>query len=234
MIRITNATVQSGSRIRLDAISCTIPKNRITTLIGSSGAGKTTLLRCLAGIEQLTRGSITLDTQQLQLLTAQQKAKLCGFVFQQYNLFPHVTVLENCILPQTTVLKVSYEEARLQAIKLLEQLGMGDYQKNYPSQLSGGQQQRVAIARALCMGPKILLLDEPTSALDPANTATLVTLLNTLLSKGITIIIASQDMAFVRMVLDYGILINAGEIVDMYDKNVQQNPNLLMQNFLGE
>lgn len=202
---------------RLNSISCDIPAGRITTFIGKSGAGKTTILRCIAGLEDYQGQIILPSGQNMKNLGPKDRAASIGFVFQNFNLFPHLTVLENCMQPLQVVLGLSQELAKEKAKETLELFGMGSYQNSYPTQLSGGQQQRVAIARALVLGPKILLLDEPTSALDPQNTMLLVNLLQRLNKQGITIVVSSQDMGFVRAIQDCMYLVEDGCILQDFD-----------------
>ncbi len=187
----------------LNNITFNIPQNHITTLIGKSGVGKTTLLRCIAGLEDNYTGTIIVNNQDLKSLLPKQRASYIGFVFQNYNLFPHLTALEDCMQPLMLVLGLSKKDAKTKALETLALFDMASYQSSYPSQLSGGQQQRVALARAMALGPKILLLDEPTSALDPENTNNLVTIIKQLCTTSVTILISSQDMTFVQLIRDY-------------------------------
>lgn len=227
MLVINNLTLYrpKTKKTDLNNISCIIPIQRITSLIGKSGAGKTTLLRCIAGLQEITQGEILFQDKNLLNLDPCKRAELVGFVFQNFNLFPHLTVLQNCMQPLMIVQKKTALEAQKQALETLCQFGMETYQSSYPSQLSGGQQQRVAIARALTLGPKILLLDEPSSALDPENTQILIKLLEQLCAEGITIILASQDMGFARAIRDYVCLVADGQITETYDALEALNPN---------
>lgn len=216
--QLTSAT--SNTRTQkpiLNQVSLTISPRRITSLIGKSGSGKTTLLRCIAGLEDIGQGTITIDSKNSVDLSAQERAGLIGFVFQDFNLFPHMTVLENCMQPLMVVQGKNQQEAAQLALATLNHFDMDTYATSYPSQLSGGQKQRVAIARALALDPKVLLLDEPSSALDPENTAILVKLLKQLCAEGITIVLASQDMAFVRNIQDFLCLVVDGAIVETHD-----------------
>ena len=166
-------------------------------------------------------------------ISAQERAGLIGFVFQDFNLFPHMTVLENCIQPLMIVKKKNRQEAMQQAQTTLNHFGMDTYATSYPSELSGGQKQRVAIARALTLGPKILLLDEPSSALDPENTAILVKILKQLCTEGITIVLASQDMQFVRNVQDAVYLVADGNIAEGCNGIEALNQAPLIKSFLS-
>lgn len=205
MLTIQNLTVsytrQKTKQNALQNASCTLTPGRITLFLGKSGAGKTTLLRCIAGL-QAYQGTIQLDGLDLASQNSAQRSALVGFVFQNFNLFPQLTVLENCIQPLMVVRGVARESAREQAREMLDRLGIAAYQHAYPAQLSGGQQQRVAVARALVLRPKVLLLDEPTSALDPENSAILADILKQLCTQGIAVALSSQDMSFVSMIKD--------------------------------
>lgn len=220
--KITSSVLNLVSRKPIvENISCKILPQRITSLIGKSGSGKTTLLRCIAQLQDISSGSIMLQEKNLLELSVPERAQVLGFVFQEFNLFGHLTVLENCMQPVMVTQGLTEQAAKKRALEVLDQFDMSAYQASYPSQLSGGQQQRVAIARALALGPKILLLDEPTSALDPENTQILIKLLKQLCSAGITIVLASQDMDFVRKIQDRVYLINDGKISEAYD--IQQD-----------
>lgn len=219
MVNVTNLCVQRNKKIILRDITCSLSPGRITTFIGPSGAGKTTLLQTLVDLVQPSTGTITLNSKQIQNLTHPERAATIGFVFQQFNLFPNLTVLENCIDP-LIIRGINNATAQQTAINILTQLGMQAYADTYPSELSGGQQQRVAIARALCLNPRILLLDEPTASLDPSNTQILVSILKQLAHNGMTIGVSSQDMNFVRSILDRVYYLENGEIINFCD-NIQ-------------
>jgi ABC-type polar amino acid transport system ATPase subunit len=201
MIIINKVGVSLHGQQLLQGVSMALVPGVITSIIGKSGAGKTTLLKSIIGLVPISAGVITINGRQLKELSARQRAKAVGYVFQDFNLFPHCTVLENCINP-LLVHKMPYKEARETVLKVLSDLAMTEYVDRYPSQLSGGQQQRVAIARALVLNPSALLLDEPTASLDPANTDLLVALLKVLAQRGLTIVLSSQDMSFVNKVID--------------------------------
>jgi ABC-type polar amino acid transport system ATPase subunit len=208
--KITN---QSIEKTILKTISCEIPKNRITVFIGKSGAGKTTLLRCIAGLEKINEGSITLSGKSLTDLSRQEHASTVGFVFQNYSLFPHLTIGENCMQPLIVVKKLDKATAQSKAQAILKLLGVDSLQDAYPRELSGGQQQRVALARTLCMEPQAILLDEPTSALDPENSKILQKILQKLSVKGITILISCQDIRFIQSIGEQIYLLDDGKIV---------------------
>lgn len=182
----------------LNTISCTFKPGEITVLVGKSGAGKSSLLRCIALLRRDYTGTILINNRDIRTLSDLERAKTIGFVFQQFNLFPQYTALENCTLPLRTVLGFTQEESTRRAMEQLSLLDVVELRDRYPRCLSGGQQQRVAIARALGANPELLLLDEPSSALDQENSKILGEKLQLLAAQGKTVIVASQDMAFVK------------------------------------
>lgn len=218
----------------LQEVTFTSESGQITALLGGSGAGKSTLLRCLnlltspsGGNIQINQTKINFDAQEASLSEKQirfLRAEV-GMVFQQFNLWPHRTVLENLIEAPTQVLKKTKTEAINEARQLLQQVNLSNKENNYPYELSGGEQQRVAIARALMMHPQIMLFDEPTSALDPKTTLELVPIIKALAAKGMTMIIATHEMSFARRIadqiifLDKGTIMEQGTAMDMF-----QNP----------
>lgn len=206
MIRIDNlttkATKTSSCEPLLSNVSCVFPSSSITAIVGKSGVGKTTLLHCIAQLQEISVGSIYAYDRQIHGISAQERAQLIGFVFQSFNLFPHLTALENCMQPLMVVNGLSYADAYAKALELFATLDLAAYKNAYPATLSGGQKQRVAIARARMLGPQVLLLDEPTSALDQENSMTLAQLLKKLSGQGVTIVLTSHDKEFVSMVQD--------------------------------
>lgn len=216
MVIVKDLVVNLQKKCVINKISCKLQAGRITLFIGKSGAGKTTLLKALAGLAPVSSGQILIQNQNLALLPAQKRAELVGYVFQNFNLFPHLTVLENCLDP-LLVHQITLNQAKQVAQEMLQKLHMYDFINQYPAQLSGGQQQRVAIARALCLKPQVLLLDEPTASLDPVNTDLLVVILKDLASQGLTIGLSSQDMTFARKIFDYVYYLQAGQIVEACD-----------------
>lgn len=223
MITVKTLTLTQNSdsmKPILKNISCKIPNGRITLFIGKSGAGKTSLLKCIAQLQTAYKGSIECNGINISTLSPQERVKQIGFVFQHFNLFPHMNALNNCINPLMHVAGLSQEEASNMAYEKLELLGMKEFAASYPNQLSGGQQQRIAIARALCLNPKFLLFDEPTSALDPENSKALQLIIKDLSKQGISIAIASHDMAFVKDLADSIYFLDNGSIQEVYDQKV--------------
>lgn len=207
---------KNGSTPILDQISFELSPNRITAFIGKSGAGKTTLLKCIAHLLPHYEGVITCGGQNLKDLTPTARALEVGFVLQQFHLFPHLTVLQNCTHALKKIVGLK-EEAINRSIETLTLLGMMPHIHAYPSQLSGGQQQRVAIARALVLRPKILLLDEPTSALDPENKKSLESILFDLQAKGVTLAFSSHDLPFIRKMMDRIYYLEGGRLIETCD-----------------
>ncbi len=175
-----NGLNQAVSQPALFNVSFTIPRGRITAFIGKSGSGKTSLFKCITHLNIPYTGTITYKDSDLSQLSPKQRASIVGFVSQQFDLFPHLSVLQNCIQPLQVVRGISKKEATDIAFKVLSQLDIDALKDTYPAQLSGGQQQRVAIARVLCFDPDVLLFDEPTSALDPQNTSTIAQIMKDL------------------------------------------------------
>lgn len=202
----------------LKNVSFDIIDQQITVFIGKSGAGKSTILRILAGLETSYEGLLFSNGQDLKTFTQKERARLIGYVTQSYILFPQLTALQNCSLALQKVMGLPIIEAQQKALATLQNVGMSSYKDAYPSQLSGGQRQRVAIARALCLDPKILILDEPTSALDPANVNNIIALLKQLSSQGLTVVLSSQDMLFVKMIFDRIYLVDNGMIIESADR----------------
>lgn len=210
------ASYEKG-QLALKDIHLKIKAGTVTVLLGQSGSGKSTLLSCLAGLQRPSAGSVTLDGKGLGMFDAKSRAETMAFVGQDYDLFPHMKVIDNVTHPTRKVLGASYEKALSSAEELLEQLGIAHLAERYPHQLSGGQKQRVGIARALAMGSKLLLLDEPSSALDPHSTQVLANVLKTLCQDGITIVLSTHDMDFAAPVMDEAIILKNGEITGTYE-----------------
>jgi len=212
-----NITLNKNGKILLKNISFQITKAKITTFIGGSGAGKTSLLRCLANIYSTYDGELKCENTDVKNLSNIQRAKMLGFVSQHLNLFPHMTVLQNCMHPLVNVLGMPLAKAQDSALGMLDFFSIIESKNAYPKNLSGGQVQRVAIARALCLEPKVIVLDEPTSALDVHNVRLLQNLLQHLCDKGVTIILSSHDLFFVKEIMNKVYLMDDGCIVDEYN-----------------
>lgn len=203
MLELRDITKKFGSRVILNKLNLTIPDGQILAIVGHSGAGKTTLLRCLSGLEKIDSGHFFWNKHEFDPAVPNQKSQIIGVVFQNYELFPNLTVKDNITLAPILVRKEDRKLAEQKAQKLLEQLDLTGKDSLYPYQLSGGQQQRVAIARALAMAPRILCYDEPTSALDPAlRTKVGEIILQLKQDHGMTQIIVTHDMDFANQVAD--------------------------------
>ena len=221
MIRAENVTkIFSGRGVTVravDGVSAAVEKAEVVVVIGPSGSGKSTLIRCVNGLEKFNEGHIYIDDVDI----ASKKTNLnkiraeVGMVFQQFNLFPHKTVLDNLTLAQMRVRKRSRKVAREKARMLLEKVGIGEKENEYPSRLSGGQQQRVAIARALAMDPKVMLFDEPTSALDPEMVGEVLDVMKQLAREGMTMMVVTHEMGFAREVADRVLFMDQGKIVEV-------------------
>jgi glutamine transport system ATP-binding protein len=211
----------------LDEVDLSIDTGEVVVLIGPSGSGKSTLLRCINGLEQISGGDLVMDgisvrAGKKQLRLIRQEA---GMVFQQFNLFPQMTALENVAFGPRKVRGASAAEARDQALALLDKVGLREKAGNYPSELSGGQQQRVAIARALAVRPKVMLFDEPTSALDPELKQEVLTVMRQLAQEGMTMVVVTHEMAFAKQVGTRLIFMEHGKIsVDGDPRAVIGNP----------
>jgi polar amino acid transport system ATP-binding protein len=194
-----------------------IQRGEVVVVIGPSGSGKSTFLRCLNGLEEIDSGSIVIDGTSLDdsKKNRLEIRKEVGMVFQQFNLFPHMTVLDNVNLAQRRVRKKSREEANAMSMDLLKKVGITEKADNYPNQLSGGQQQRVAIARALAMMPKVMLFDEATSALDPEMIGEVLDVMKDLAREGMTMVCVTHEMGFAREVSDRVIFMEDGQIVEV-------------------
>ncbi|MDH4375938.1 MAG: amino acid ABC transporter ATP-binding protein [Ramlibacter sp.] len=216
MIEIVNVNKNFGSFQALKNVSASITRGEVVVVCGPSGSGKSTLIKCINGLEKINSGSISINGKTLgakdtdmSLLRAQ-----VGMVFQNFELFPHLTILQNLTLAQRKVLKRSEEEAVAKGEKLLDRVGLQAHTHKYPAQLSGGQQQRVAIARALAMDPIAMLFDEPTSALDPEMIQEVLEVMVTLAREGMTMVCVTHEMGFARQVADRVIFMDEGQIVE--------------------
>lgn len=225
MITLNGLHKQFGQLEVLKGIDLKINKGQVVVVIGPSGSGKTTLLRCLNILEIPTSGSITIDHQTTDFSTKVPKKsvdalrKKSAMVFQHYNLFPHMTVLQNVMEGPIIVKKLSKVEARKKAENLLVKVGLGDKLDFFPHQLSGGQQQRVGIARALALEPKVMLFDEPTSALDPELVGEVLQVMKALAGEGITMVVVTHEMRFAKDVADEVIFMDQGKIIERSEPN---------------
>lgn len=231
IIKTNNLCKYYGESIHaLDGVSTEINKGEVVVIIGPSGSGKSTFLRSLNLLEHPTSGEIYFEGTDItdpktNINIHRQKM---GMVFQQFNLFPHMTVLRNLTLAPMKLLKISKEDAEKKALELLERVGLADRAEAYPEQLSGGQKQRVAICRALCMNPEVMLFDEPTSALDPEMVGEVLDVIKSLAESGMTMAIVTHEMGFAREVatrilfMDEGNIVEEGTPADIFDH--PQNP----------
>ncbi|MBP7003714.1 amino acid ABC transporter ATP-binding protein, partial [Amaricoccus sp.] len=203
----------------LKGINLTVRRGEKVVVCGPSGSGKSTMIRCINHLEEHTRGTIRVLGTELgdNVASIDEIRREVGMVFQHFNLFPHMTVLDNCTLAPMLVRKIPQEEAEATAMKYLTKVRIPEQAQKYPGQLSGGQQQRVAIARALCMQPHVLLFDEPTSALDPEMIGEVLDVMTTLAADGMTMVCVTHEMGFARKVADRVIFMDAGEIVEEAD-----------------
>lgn len=226
MIEIKNLHKSFGHVEVLKGVDVSIEEKEVVVIIGPSGSGKSTLLRCMNYLEEPTSGDITVDNMKLDKHADINKIREnIGMVFQRFNLFPHMTVLENIVLAPTKVLKISRDEAISTAMDLLQRVGLKEKANSYPSQLSGGQQQRVAIARALAMKPKVMLFDEPTSALDPEMVTEVLDVMKNLAKQGMTMVVVTHEMGFAREVGDRVLFVDEGRIIEEgTPKEIFENP----------
>ncbi|QUH25350.1 amino acid ABC transporter ATP-binding protein [Serpentinicella alkaliphila] len=237
MIRIKNLHKYYGDFEVLKGIDMEVNGGQVVCMIGSSGSGKSTLLRCINFLERKNKGEIWIDGQLVskakEINEIRQKV---GMVFQRFNLFPHMTTIENVMEGPITVLGANKLDARRIALGLLDKVGLLDKADEYPAMLSGGQQQRVAIARTLAMNPKVVLFDEPTSALDPELVGEVLTVMRDLAKEGMTMIIVTHEMGFAREVSDHVIFLNEGIIAEQGSpEEIFENPkHERLKAFLGQ
>lgn len=238
MINVENLSKNFGDLKVLKNISTTVNKGEVISIIGPSGSGKSTFLRCINKLEEPTEGHIYIDGMDLmdKNTDINKIRERVGMVFQHFNLFPNMTVLENLTLSPTMVKKESKEEAEKYALYLLEKVGLSDKANSYPTQLSGGQKQRIAIARALAMKPEVILFDEPTSALDPEMIKEVLDVMRNLAKEGMTMLIVTHEMGFARNVGNRILFMDNGEIIeDCAPKDFFENPtNERIKDFLNK
>jgi glutamate transport system ATP-binding protein len=216
LVELSGVRKSFGENVVLDDIDLTIDRGAAVVVAGPSGSGKSTMLRCINGLETVDRGTITFDGQSISNAgkSIHRLRAEIGMVFQQFNLFPHKTVLENITLAPVEVKGLDREAARRRGMELLERVGIPEKADEYPADLSGGQQQRVAIARALAMDPKLMLFDEPTSALDPEMIREVLDVMRDLARDGMTMVVVTHEMGFAREVCDRLVFIDDGRIVE--------------------
>lgn len=217
MIRVENVSKQFNKTRALKNVNLEVNKGDIISLIGPSGSGKSTLLRCIHGLEHVDSGKIYMDDEWMNPDDEKKfrvQRNRMGFVFQHFNLFPNMSVLQNCKLAQVEVLNKTDEEAEKTALEYLDKVGLLEKKDAYPNNLSGGQKQRVAIARALCMNPDIMLFDEPTSALDPEMIKEVLEVMKDLGKQGMTMVVVTHEMGFARKVGTRVVFLDQGEIIE--------------------
>ena len=216
LLTIDNVVKRFDDATILDGISFSVKKSEVIVIVGPSGCGKSTLLRCINALEPIQEGSITLDGDVIERnsKTLPLLRQRIGMVFQSYDLFPHLTVLDNILLAPCKVQKRDKEEVKQEAMSLLERVGLKEKAKSYPRELSGGQKQRVAIVGALCMHPEILLFDEVTAALDPEMVREVLDVMLDLAKQGRTMLIVTHEMQFARAIADRIIFLDNGKIVE--------------------
>jgi general L-amino acid transport system ATP-binding protein len=226
MIQISNLHKWFDDFHVLKNVSMEVAKGDRIVVCGPSGSGKSTLIRCINRLEAHQQGSIVIDGIELtdDLKNIEQVRREVGMVFQQFNLFPHLSILDNVTLSPIRTLGMPKKEAESRAISLLERVNIADQADKYPGQLSGGQQQRVAIARALCMEPKVMLFDEPTSALDPEMIKEVLDVMVELAESGMTMIVVTHEMGFAKQVADSVVFMDGGEIIE------KASPNTFFEN----
>jgi len=227
LIEVKNVRKSFENQLVLSDISFEVNKGDVVCLIGPSGSGKSTMLRCLNLLETIDEGNIVVLGDDINKISnINDYRKRVGMVFQQFNLFNNLNVLDNCTLAQIRVLKKSKEEAAAEAMKQLNKVGLADFAKAYPATLSGGQKQRVAIARALCMNPEIMLFDEPTSALDPEMVGEVLEVIKELAAEDMTMVIVTHEMGFAKDVADKVIFMDGGVVLEEGDpKKIFNNPS---------
>ncbi len=213
MIKVEKISKKFGDVQALDSVSVSIKKGEVVCLVGPSGSGKSTLLRAIKGLEKADSGTILIDDEKLDVSNVAQQKKM-GFVFQHFNLFPHLTVLENILLAPIEVLKIDKDKAMETALKYLSLVGLLDKKDSYPSKLSGGQKQRVAIARSLTLEPEVMLFDEPTSALDPEMVCEVLQVMQDLAEAGMSMVVVTHEMGFARKIASRVLFLENGQVVE--------------------
>ena len=244
IIKVENLKKSFDSLDVIKGISFSVHKGEVLSIIGPSGSGKSTILRCISQLEEVTDGTITICGESLVkdgVYCSKDKRHSIilksGLVFQNFNLFPHYSVLQNVTMPQIKVLKKTKEEAKTTAMQLLERMGLAEKAGSYPCQLSGGQQQRVSIARALALKPEVLLFDEPTSALDPELTGEILAVIKELAAEKMTMIVVTHEMSFARDIsthiifMDGGVIVEEGSPEEVINKPKQERTKAFLARF---
>jgi len=237
MIKFSELNKWFGANHVLQNITLEVAKGEVVVVCGPSGSGKSTLIRCVNGLEKFQSGALVVDGASVTEAAGLRQLRMeLGFVFQQFNLYPHMTALENVTLAPIHVRKLGKKDAISRGRQQLERVGLADKFDAYPHQLSGGQQQRVAIARSLCMQPKIMLFDEPTSALDPEMINEVLDVIVALAKDGMTMIVVTHEMGFARKVADRVVFIDKGVILEVAEPEVffSQPKNERTREFLGK
>ena len=239
MIKIKNLKKSFGDLHVLKGIDLEIAEREVVVIIGPSGSGKSTLLRCINFLEVPTEGTVTVDGIPMDSEENITKVREeVGMVFQRFNLFPHMTVLDNITLAPMKVRKIERARAEMTAQELLDRVGLGNKAAAYPNQLSGGQQQRVAIARALAMQPKVMLFDEPTSALDPEMVGEVLDVMKKLAERGMTMVVVTHEMGFAREVgtrllfVDGGYIVEEGKPKEVFENPKEERTKLFLSKIL--
>jgi len=244
LVRLRDLHLSFGTNHVLKGIDLEVQRGQAVSIIGPSGSGKSTILRCITGLLQTQRGTIRVgDTEVDKLASEPQRIELrkrVGFVFQQYNLFPHLSVLENLVIAPRKVLGLNRDEAEKQARALLAKVRMEHKTDAYPGQLSGGQQQRVAIARALAMRPELILFDEVTSALDPETVGEVLTVIRELTEEGMTCVLVTHEMRFAEEISDVvyftenGLIVEHGSAEQIFQRPVSERTQEFLRHALGD
>ena len=252
MIEIKDVHKFFGDLHVLKGVDMKVDKGEVCVLLGPSGSGKSTLLRCINGLEKISAGRVYLEGEVMGLREVERRGKIelhelrdkqvtaqrsrIGMVFQRFNLFPHMTALENVMEGPVQVQRVPKEQAKAEALELLTRVGLADRTDHYPAELSGGQQQRVAIARALAMKPELMLFDEPTSALDPELVGEVLEVMKDLAKDGMTMVVVTHEIGFAKEVADHLVFMDDGKIVEEGDaRTIIENPqHPRAQEFFGK
>lgn len=252
MIEIKDVHKFFGDLHVLKGVDMKVDKGEVCVLLGPSGSGKSTLLRCINGLEKISTGRVYLEGELMGMREVERRGKIelhelsdkqvtaqrsrIGMVFQRFNLFPHMTALENVMEGPVQVQRVPKEQAKAEALELLTRVGLADRTDHYPAELSGGQQQRVAIARALAMKPELMLFDEPTSALDPELVGEVLEVMKDLAKDGMTMVVVTHEIGFAKEVADHLVFMDDGKIVEEGDaRTIIENPqHPRAQEFFGK